>query len=242
MSGFCYNLLMTDIRIFTDGSSRGNPGPGGWGAIVIEDDMVREIGGKSVNTTNNRMELSAAIEALNILKKSGTITIFTDSSYVLKGATLWLSYWKKNGWKTKTKSDVLNKDLWQKFDKLISQKRLMWQLLPGHSGVSPNERCDFIATSFADNKKIALYHGPIAKYDIDISNVSIPPKSKKNKNSNKRKAYSYVSEVSGVVMSHKTWGECENRVKGKSGARFKKVFSNDEEKKLISQWKKDIGI
>lgn len=228
-----------EIKIFTDGSSRGNPGRGGWGAIVVEGDKVRELGGGNIETTNNRMELTAAIEALEQVPKSGSATVFTDSSYVLRGSTSWLFAWKKNGWKTKAKEEVLNKDLWEMMDRVLSGKKIKWELLKGHSGIPANERCDVIATDFADHKKPVLYRGSLVGYGVDISNISTSRTTKKKKSSTKVKAYSYVSAVSGAIKTHKTWGECELRVKGKSNARFKKVFSKEEEKELISLWKKD---
>ncbi len=228
-----------EIKIFTDGASRGNPGPGGWGAIVVSEDKVKELGGGSKETTNNRMELTAVIEAIETVAKDGSATVFTDSSYVLKGATAWLSGWKKNGWKTKSKEEVLNKDLWERMDKVLFGKKIKWELVKGHSGIPANERCDVIATSFADGERLVLYHGSLAGYQVDVSSISPGVVRAKKKNGVKGKAYSYVSSLGGVVKTHKTWGECEARVKGKSNARFKKAFSKEEEMELISLWKKD---
>lgn len=235
---------MENIIVFTDGASRGNPGPGGWGAIIQYDGKVVELGGGEKHTTNNRMELTAVIEALDyILHKNlynkEKVNIFTDSSYVLKGATLWIHGWKKNEWKTKSKEEVLNLDLWKKMDKLMLQISCIWKLLPGHSGIAGNERCDVIATSFADNSKPILYQGPMEKYQIDISQISKSSShSKKKKISSKAKAYSYVSMVDGDIRTHSAWAECEKRVKGVRNTRFKKVFSKDEETNLIKEWKK----
>lgn len=234
---------MKNIIVFTDGASRGNPGSGGWGSIIKYDDKVVELGGGEKHTTNNRMELTAVIEALTYISHKNLhnrekVNIFTDSSYVLKGSTLWLNGWKKNGWKTKSKEEVLNLDLWKKMDKLVSQIPCVWKLLPGHTGIAGNERCDVIATSFADNIKLTLYQGSIDKYQVDISQISkSPSRSKKKKASSKAKAYSYVSMVNGDIQIHNTWADCEKRVKGVRNTRFKKVFSQDEETNLIKEWK-----
>lgn len=236
-----------NITIFTDGSSRGNPGRGGWGAIVAGEDMVSELGGGDLHTTNNRMELTAVIESLKLVAKLTNdnpklpTTIHTDSSYVLNGATKWLSGWIRNNWKTKAKGEVLNQDLWQELANVLTKVNgLTWVLVKGHSGVLANERCDEIATSFADYGKADLYRGLRSGYAINLSTPpkikSNPPKVKKSKNS--VPAYSYVSMVNGEIGIHTTWKECERRVKGVSGARFKKSQNSEDEKNIISQWKK----
>jgi ribonuclease HI len=153
---------MKIISIFTDGSSRGNPGPGGWGAIVSAKDEVRELGGREDNTTNNRMELSAAINALVYVDENdiGTdVLVHTDSKYVIKGITSWVSGWKRNGWKTANKTDVINRDLWEALSFVSSGLSIKWKYVEGHAGHPGNERCDQIATSFADNVVTQLYHG-----------------------------------------------------------------------------------
>ncbi len=247
-----------NITIFTDGASRGNPGRGGWGAIVVFSDEkttilkderrktkgeVIELGGRESNTTNNRMELAAVIEALRatlkIENRKLKIVINTDSSYVLKGAKEWVTGWQKNNWKTKTKQPVLNQDLWEKFLKVSDGLKIDWHLLKGHSGIPANERCDEIATAFADGETPKLFSGPLKDYKVSLS-VSSSTKaiSRKSKVKSSSKAYSYVSFVKGVAKTHATWAECEKRVKGVSGAKFKKSFSPEEEKQLISIWKK----
>ncbi len=165
--------------IFTDGSSKGNPGSGGWGAIVgYYDDKdkeqpkkVREIGGMESGTTNNRMEMTAVIEGLAFVKKvapESEITLYTDSEYVKKGATEWIFGWQKNNWRTAARKDVLNKDLWQRMLDVISGLNLKWVVVPGHAGVAANERCDLIATSFADNAPVELYDGPYSDYKVSF--------------------------------------------------------------------------
>lgn len=229
------------VTIFTDGSSRGNPGPGGWGAIVVSEGKVVELGGRERETTNNRMELSAAIEALHFVSKTlprgVRVHLYTDSSYVLKGATIWIHSWQSSDWKTKSKSPVLNRDLWEALSNVLSMVSVSWKLLPGHSGIPANERCDIIATGFADNKKPELFSGSLEDYSIDITEVKAQKAKPKKSRAKNKKPYSYVSEISGVVEIHKTWEACEARVKGKA-ARFKKVFSLEEEEDLIRLWKK----
>lgn len=233
-----------EIIIFSDGSSRGNPGPGGFGAIVVFDGKVVELGGQEKNTTNNRMEMSAIIEALSFFESYElqviSYKVYTDCSYLINGITKWISGWKRNGWITKTKEEVLNRDLWKKLDGLVSDKNIKWNYVGGHAGIAGNERCDEIATEFADGKNPNLYNGLLSKYKIDILNLeeNETAKIRKEKNRSKLPAYSYVSMADGVVEIHKTWAECERRVKGKSGVKFKKVFSEEEENKLIEEWSK----
>ena len=223
--------------IFTDGSSRGNPGPGGWGTIISFDGVVVELGGAEKKTTNNRMELMAVIKGLEYLRsKNKEITIYTDSSYVLKGATQWVFGWKQNDWKTQGKQDVLNRDLWEELSGLLVGAKLTWQLVPGHAGVPANERCDEIATSFADGEITPLYSGHAKDYPVDLSTAPGNTFSVGKKTKNTGKAYSYVSLVDGKVMAHKTWAECEARVKGVAGVKFKKVFSPEEEGELFRLW------
>ena len=225
--------------IFTDGSSRGNPGPGGWGAIVLNDDSAVELGGREDNTTNNRMEMTAVISALEFAKHETDITLYTDSAYVLNGATRWVKGWEKNGWKTSTKEDVVNRDLWEKIVPLTVHKNIDWQLVKGHSGTEGNERCDVIATSFADNDPVTLYVGSREKYGVDVK-ISETFSDKKSLSAqaskSKSKAYSYVSMVDGVVRTHKTWDECKARVSGVSGARFKKSVSPADEEEIIKEF------
>ncbi len=242
--------------IFTDGSSRGNPGPGGWGAIVLhsqndaegenqntKNGRVTELGGGEKHTTNNRMELTAVIEALAYIAKHNSdaeTVVNTDSSYVLNGSTKWLSGWKSNGWKTKAKGEVVNIDLWEKMDEVLGEVgKVSWNLIKGHSGVPANERCDVIATSFADGEKVELFVGKLADYGVDLSVSAPKAKSSHLKpKSSRTVAYSYVSSVEGSVMVHSSWAECEARVKGKSKALFKKSLSAVDEASIISLWKK----
>ncbi len=159
------------ITIFTDGSSRGNPGPGGWGAIIANESDVIELGGGEKHTTNNRMELTACIKALEEIKKEkfqDEIQIFSDSSYVVKGITEWIFNWQRKGWKTANKKPVENKDLWESLFEVTKDLNIKWKLVPGHAGVHANERCDEIATLYADKEKVILYRNPRKDYKIDL--------------------------------------------------------------------------
>ncbi len=139
---------MSDIiEIFTDGACLGNPGPGGWGALLRWKGKEKELSGGEAHTTNNRMELKATIEALRAIKKPVPIHIYTDSQYVKNGITLWLVDWKKNGWKTKQKDPVKNQDLWEDLDQIASQYAITWHWIKGHAGHVENERVDVLARS-----------------------------------------------------------------------------------------------
>jgi ribonuclease HI len=158
------------ITIYTDGSSRGNPGPGGWAAIILTDGEVTELGGNEKVTTNNRMELMGTIEGLKhiseqsfgeTISKQMTVEICTDSEYVKKGMTEWIKGWIAKGWKTSTKKDVLNKDLWEKLlheDMRLKESgvTITWTYVRGHAGIPGNERADTIATGCAD--MVSMHH------------------------------------------------------------------------------------
>ncbi|MSU56160.1 MAG: ribonuclease HI [Candidatus Taylorbacteria bacterium] len=234
-------MSLESVTIFTDGSSRGNPGPGGFGAVVITDGKVTEVGGREEHTTNNRMEIQAAISALSSIQNSKFhILIYSDSSYVINGITKWVFGWQKNGWKTLQKKEVENRDLWEALIGVTKGKTIEWKQVGGHVGVAGNVRCDEIATAFADGTTPKLYSGILENYSIkNILDVSYDAGLAKEKSSNRAhsnaKAYSYVSLVGGVVQTHKTWAECEARVKGKP-AKFKKALSANDEQALISEW------
>ena len=142
---------MKQVIIYTDGACRGNPGPGGWGALIRFDSVEKEIFGGQANTTNNQMELSAAIEGLSILTEPCNVELFTDSKYVMDGITQWIQNWKKNNWRTAAKKDVKNKELWQKLDQLISQHQVQWHWVKGHSGDAGNETADLLANKGIDS-------------------------------------------------------------------------------------------
>jgi len=133
------------VSIFTDGACKGNPGPGGWGAILRYGEAEKQLFGGERDTTNNRMELRAAIEALSILNRRCEVVLTTDSQYVRKGVTQWLKNWKRNGWKTANKAPVKNADLWQQLDQLIAGHSIDWRWVKGHSGHPENELADQLA-------------------------------------------------------------------------------------------------
>lgn len=227
---------MENILIFTDGSSRGNPGPGGWGAIVAADDTVFEVGGGEKMTTNNRMELTAAIKALEALDKKfpgGNVSaiINTDSQYLINGITKWIYGWIKNNWKSSQKEDVLNRDLWELLQRAVSQKKIQWNYVRGHMGHDANERCDEIATAYADGVKPKLYDGSRKEYPVLIS-VS-------NSLASEKIEPAYLCLINGKVERFKTWAECEAKVKGKPGVKYKKVKSTAEEKRILKEWLPD---
>jgi ribonuclease HI len=147
---------MQQIEIFTDGACRGNPGPGGWGAILRYNKIEKHLNGAETLTTNNRMELTAVIKALGALKKSCTIKITTDSQYVQKGITEWLSQWKKRNWHTRDKKPVKNVDLWQRLDTITKQHKISWHWVKGHSGHPENELADQLANQAIDNLEACI--------------------------------------------------------------------------------------
>lgn len=232
--------------LFTDGSSLGNPGPGGWSAIlVLQSGYVVEMGAGVKHTTNNRMELTGVIEGLRrIAEESGDLTIFTDSKYVHKGATEWAAGWKRRGWKTLAKTDVENRDLWEEALTLLEDRKkfghIIWKHVPGHSGMAGNERCDEIATGFAKEDLPGLFEGELGDYAVDILNITIDEtKSQKRSDDRARsrvKAYSYLSFVNGVAKRHTTWADCEARVKGKPGVKYKKAISKEDEDMILRSW------
>ncbi|MDA0795798.1 MAG: ribonuclease HI [Proteobacteria bacterium] len=141
---------MNRVEIFTDGACRGNPGPGGWGALLRFGDDEKELCGGESETTNNRMELMAVIQALSALKRPCDVVLTSDSTYVLKGIQEWMPNWKKSGWKTATKKPVKNVDLWKQLDDVIQRHTIDWQWVKGHSGHTENEIADQLANRGID--------------------------------------------------------------------------------------------
>ena len=144
---------MTDperIEIYTDGACRGNPGPGGWAATLSLGEHFRELSGAEAATTNNRMELTAVIEALSALKRESRVRVFTDSEYVRRGITEWLKAWKARDWRTADKKPVKNRDLWEQLDTVAARHDIEWRWVKGHAGVPGNERVDALANAAID--------------------------------------------------------------------------------------------
>jgi ribonuclease HI len=237
------------IVVFTDGAAKGNPGPGGWGAVIVTPaGDVTELGaGAAETTTNNRMELTGAIKALSELRGvPGAVAIYTDSTYLIQGIRAWIFGWRQRGWKTATGGDVLNRDLWEQLDDLVAARgrgTVAWHYVRGHAGTPGNERVDEIADGLAQGRAITLYRGPLIGYACAIldlpSDTSAPrrtPVAGGRGDSRSKAPYSYLSVVDGQLARHATWADCERRVKGRAGARFKKAMSQADEAAILRDW------
>ena len=232
--------------VFADGAAKGNPGPGGWGAVIVTaDGHVAELGGGVPHTTNNRMELTAVIEALRHMRRTaGPVALYTDSTYVIRGITQWIKGWRRRGWKTAEGTAVLNRDYWEALSDLVNERgsagRITWHYVRGHTGVPGNERVDAIAAQFATSRHVDLYNGPLLKYPVPVldlpDDTTLPERTAGSHSSKGKAAYSYLSVVDGKPMRHATWLECERRVKGRSGARFKKAMSAGDEAAILRAW------
>ncbi len=208
---------------YTDGACLGNPGPGGWGVrILYPDGGVRELCGMAAATTNNRMELQAAIEALQLLHSYPHVAIFTDSRYVIDGLTKWLPAWRRRGWITTTNTPVKNRDLWMTLERL-SHPGVRWQHVRGHSGDPNNERVDTIARAGAAGRCPALFCGQ-AGIPSDpviaslVTGLPVPATGSAR----------YISIVHGNVAIDPDWATCAARVRGVSGAQYRKVRTPKE--------------
>ena len=146
---------MKKVELYTDGACRGNPGPGGWGALLRYDEQERELYGYQANATNNQMELMAAIRGLEALTQSCEVSLTTDSKYVLQGMTEWMAGWKRKGWKSPSGQPVKNQDLWQRLDKAAQPHKIKWNWVRGHTGHVDNERVDGLANRAIDERKFA---------------------------------------------------------------------------------------
>ncbi|WP_169709435.1 ribonuclease HI [Deferrisoma camini] len=212
------------IQIYTDGACLGNPGPGGWAAVLVEPGgRVWEIGGRDPATTNNRMELTAVIEGLRRTASGARVHVVTDSRYVYDGISSWIHGWKRRGWRKADGQPVLNRDLWEELDRLAwgSGRRVTWEHVRGHRGHAFNERCDELATAFARGETPDLRDGSGEWIGAAESGRSFP---------------CYVSRVDGEVAFHGSWPECEARVRGVSGARHRKVRSPTELERVLREW------
>lgn len=240
--------MKKELIIYTDGASRGNPGPGGWGGVVLVDDMAMELSGSSKKATNNQMELEAVISTLSdsgAMAHKGPVIVYSDSAYVVNGLSSWVYGWEKKGWITSTKTPVENKAMWEKALVLLKHygSRLEIAKVSGHAGNLYNERCDELAVAAALGKKEKHFQGSQKDYDLFLESIGTTAKkappaggSKKKKTKDAGPAYSYVSLVNRKVYTDKTWAACEKRVKGKKGAKYKKVFSKGEETSLIQDY------
>lgn len=239
--------MKKQLVIYTDGASRGNPGPGGWGAVILADGYAMEVAGGVKKATNNQMELQAVLEVLSdsgARGHKGPVIIYSDSAYVVNGLNSWVYGWEKKKWITTQKTPVENKSMWQKALVLLKEygNRLTITKVKGHGGELYNERCDELAVAAALGKKEKHFKGSQKDYNrflvqIGTTAKKAPPAGgSKKKSKSTGPAYSYVSLVNGKVHADKTWAECENRVKGKKGAKYKKVFSKVEETELIQDY------
>jgi ribonuclease HI len=217
-----------DLKIYTDGACLGNPGPGGWGAVLVRGCHYREIGGMEGNTTNNRMEMRAAIEGLGLARAGERVALFTDSRYLHDGISKWIHAWKRRGWRKADGGEVLNRDLWEMLDRLCYGGRIRaeWHHVRGHSGHALNERCDAIATAFARGEVPDLRTGdgawiPGLQGSEVAAGLHYP---------------AYLSLVEGELRFHADWADCESWVKGKKGARYRKANNAVELVDILDGW------
>lgn len=234
------------IVLFTDGACSGNPGPGGWACVLsLPDGRVRELAGGERQTTNNRMEMRAVLEGLKAAASlPGPAIVHTDSTYVLGGMTKWMSGWKRRGWKTAAGEPVKNEDLWRELDAAREARGrggVLWRWVRGHDGHDANERCDELAVAFSKNRPVDLYDGPLLGYPYGSlapsDELNLPESKPKSGGSAAPKGpATYLSYVDGKLERHTAWLECEARVKGRGGAKFKKVHSAEEEGATLRAW------
>lgn len=231
--------------IFTDGASSGNPGPGGWAFIRISPEHhVLEQGGHDPQTTNNAMELTATLQALESIPNDddhpAPVELYTDSTYVILGITKWVHGWKKRSWLTTQGTEIANLELWQKLLRVSSKREVHWNYVRGHSGVVGNERADEIAVAFSQRVKPSLFHGNLKNYPYSIldlpKDTNLPASALSFNQKTEIKPTSYLSLVSGVLKKHANWRDCEAWVKGKSGAKFKKAMNEREEREILKAW------
>jgi ribonuclease HI len=233
------------VVVFADGAAKGNPGPGGWGAfIVTPEGEVTEHGGGEPLTTNNRMELTAVIEALRLAgPRERPVAVHSDSTYVIRGIREWIHGWRRRGWRTGEGGDVANRDLWEALAAAERARdgKVTWHYVRGHTGVPGNDRADEIATTYAAGRQPELYRGPLIRYEVAVLDIpedtSVPARASGSVADRKKAVpYSYLSVVDGRAERHATWAECERRVKGRSGARFKKAMSEADELAILASW------
>lgn len=227
--------LLRDALLFCDGASRKNPGPAGWAFILAIRDRVIESGGAHPEATNNQMELLALVQGLRRLLEEayeGKLECYLDSQYVLHGARDYLRNWKKNNWKTKDGKEIKNRELWESLDQLMSslnnKVQMEWIHVRGHRGIPANERCDQIASDFADGKTVSLYEGPLREYPMALKLER-----------EDMKAYAspvYLSLINGKLYRDESWKTCEARIRGQKAVKYKKVHNPIEEKEVLRKW------
>jgi ribonuclease HI len=218
----------SDLVIYTDGACQGNPGPGGWAAVLDRRGRFEEIGGWERHTTNNRMEMLAAIEGLRRARPGEAVRVVTDSRYLHDGISRWIHAWKRRGWKKADGGEVLNRDLWEQLDDSCRRAGtpVAWEHVRGHSGHALNERCDAIATAFSRGERPELRSGDGSWIqglgpDSLAEGLRYPL---------------YLSLVEGELRVHLDWEDCEHWVKGAKGARYKKVKARHELAGILVAW------
>ncbi|PWU21601.1 MAG: ribonuclease HI [Bdellovibrio sp.] len=235
-------ILQNSLIVFSDGACSGNPGPGGWGSIVaLPDGRIKELGGRGDNVTNNQMEITGALKALQWLRDDPRpVYVFTDSVYLIRGITQWIYGWMKRGWVNAEGEAVANKDLWRELKRTVDPrgaKNVHWKFVRGHNQVPGNERCDEIAVAMTRGKWVNLYDGPLVGYSVAIFDLpEEEPLPEMKPKQEKAPAHSYLSYVAGVVRRHPSWASCERATKGRSGAKFKKAMSAADEKSILQAW------
>jgi ribonuclease HI len=223
----------SELIVYTDGGCIGNPGPGGWAAVLVRGGQVEELGGAVPETTNNRMEMRAAIEGLRHRRGGERARVVTDSRYLHEGITRWIHGWKRRGWKKADGNPVLNRDLWQELDALVggAPAPVTWEHVRGHRGHPFNERCDVIANGFARGTPPELRRGDGAWITGSAApaarSIGLPP--------GVRLPF-YLSCQGGELRLHADWADCEAWVKRARGVRYRKVRSAAELGSTLAAW------
>jgi ribonuclease HI len=249
---------LSDWIAFCDGACSGNPGPGGWAALIwsVDSNQIWELGGGEDSTTNNRMEMTAALKALQFFQTQANsskdvLWLLSDSSYVVRGIEDWVPNWKARGWQKSDGEAVANVDLWKQLEaEAADVEKLKLVHIMGHSGVAENERVDEIAVAFSKKTSIKLFSGVKKDYPVagffnlrgatvavwakQIKDASQSGPKKKSSSTPKGPGTYYVSVVKGEIQTHADWADCEKRVKGTSGARFKKVKNKEGEESFLA--------